>query len=95
MRLESSDDARVMANLTIREKRDLESYLAMSGGYVLDFSNRTFGDFILDCTGRSIYSGTYDGMGDSKANHLRCFWKLETEQTVGKLIRRTRRIQHQ
>jgi hypothetical protein len=31
-----------MADLTSAEKRAFERLLGMSGGYVLDFSNRTF-----------------------------------------------------
>ncbi len=38
-----------MADLTSPEKRAFER-LGMSGGYVLDFSNRTFSDFVMDTT---------------------------------------------
>jgi hypothetical protein len=35
-----------MSSLTIKEKAKLESLLHMSGGYVADFSDSTFGHFL-------------------------------------------------
>jgi len=75
-----------MADLKNLEKRAFETLLGMGGGYVLDFSNRTFGEFVLDCTGMSIYEPRYGTSGGSKANLLRAFWKHEPNQTVGKLL---------
>ena len=49
----------------------------MGSGYVLNFSNRTFEEFIIDITGRSIYDGRYDYGSGSKANRLRGFWAAE------------------
>jgi hypothetical protein len=40
-----------MADLTNIEKRQFEKLLGMSGGYVLNFSNRTFDEFVTDSTG--------------------------------------------
>jgi hypothetical protein len=37
-----------MANLKSSDKLKLENYLEMKGGYVCDFTNRTFGDFVLE-----------------------------------------------
>ena len=48
-----------MADLTGAEKRGFERVLAMGGGYVLNFSNRTFHEFVLDSTGRDIYEKRY------------------------------------
>jgi hypothetical protein len=39
------------------EKRDIEAALGMGSGYVLDFSNRTFADFIASSIGIDIYAG--------------------------------------
>lgn len=75
-----------MANLTPAEKALLERLLRMKDGYVLDFSNRAFRDFVLDSVGRDIYGGEYDQGGGSKANLLRCFWRIESGPVVGKLI---------
>lgn len=75
-----------MSNLTYVEKRKLEQFLGMSSGYVLDFSNRTFAEFILDSTGRDIYDSSYDYASGSKANRLRAFWQKEANPVVGKLM---------
>lgn len=32
----------------------------MGGGYVLNFSNRTFSDFVFESTGRDPYDAKYD-----------------------------------
>lgn len=58
----------------------------MGSGYVLDFSNRTFAEFILDSTGRDIYISKYDYGSGSKANRLRGFWNEEPNGVVAKLI---------
>lgn len=68
------------------EKRKLERALGMASGYVLDFSNRTFEEFILDCTGIEIYDSKYDYGSGSKANRLRAFWEIESNYMVGKLL---------
>jgi hypothetical protein len=75
-----------MANLSYMEKRHLEEFLQMGGGYVLDFTNRTFEEFVFDSTGRNVYGGGYSEFGGSKANHLRCFWKREADHVVGKTV---------
>jgi hypothetical protein len=75
-----------MSNLTAAEKRKLERLLGMESGYVLEFSNRTFSEFVLDSTGREIYDGKYDYSSGSKANRLRGFWNEEPNGVVAKLI---------
>ena len=44
-----------MADLTAQEKRVFERVLAMGDGYVLNFTNRTFEEFVTGSTGRMIY----------------------------------------
>ena len=73
-----------MSDLTTLEKRKLERLLQMSGGYVLNFSNRTFDEFVIEATGRSIYDEKY-GNG-SKANQLRGFWKEESNPLVARIL---------
>jgi hypothetical protein len=63
-----------MSDLSNTEKRKFERLLEMGSGYVLNFSNRTFEEFILDSTGRSIYDARYEYGSGSKANRLRAFW---------------------
>jgi hypothetical protein len=67
------------------ERRTLEQYLQMEGGYVLTFSNRTFQEFVADAVGMDIDDETVGGMG-SKANRLRHFMKHQPDHVVGKLL---------
>jgi len=60
-----------MANLTFFEKNKLEKLFGMGGGYVLDFSNRTFQEFVADIAGRDIFDQKYEYASGSKANRLR------------------------
>lgn len=76
-----------MSDLSKIEKLKLEKILDMGGGYVLDFSNRTFEEFILDSTRLDIYSDKYDFWSGSKANRLRAFWDKEPNYLVGKLTK--------
>jgi hypothetical protein len=75
-----------MSNLTFIEKHKLEQLLGMETGYVLDFSNRSFAEFVLDSTGRNIYDSRYNYESGSKANRLRAFWQKEENGVVGKLM---------
>ncbi|MBU2551101.1 MAG: abortive infection family protein [Proteobacteria bacterium] len=75
-----------MSDLTFNEKRKLERLFQMGDGYVLDFSNRTFTEFVAESTGRDIYGSRYDYASGSKANRLRSFWKQESNYLVGKMI---------
>src|ERR1019366_5511514 len=72
-----------MANLKSSEKLKLENYLEMKTGYVCDFSNRTFGEFVLEHTGVDIYAEKYSG---SKATRLRAFWDGKPDYIVAKLL---------
>lgn len=75
-----------MADLSFIEKHKLEKLLGMGGGYVLDFTNRTFSEFVVDSTGKNIWDSKYDYGSGSKANRLRGFWNEEPNHVVGKLI---------
>lgn len=75
-----------MADLKPIEKRKLEMLLRMSGGYVLDFTNRSFAEFVLDSTGKEIFDKKYDYASSSKANRMRAFWTKEPNHVVGKLL---------
>ena len=75
-----------MSDLTNIERRKFERLLGMGSGYVLDFSNRTFDEFVTDTVGRNIYDSKYDGQGTSKANRLRAFWQTEPNYVVAKLM---------
>jgi abortive infection Abi-like protein len=74
-----------MSDLTNLEKRKFEQLLGMSSGYVLDYSNRTFQEFVIDSTSRDPYDARYNH-GSSKANRLRGLWLHEGNGVVGKLM---------
>src|SRR5665213_3007524 len=75
-----------MSSLTIADKHNLEKFLGMGGGYVLNFSDRTFGEFMFEAANADIHSERYISEGTSKARKLRSFWKIEPDYQVGKLI---------
>ena len=70
-----------MANLKQTDKLILERQFEMVGEYVLDFSNQSFQQFILDECKLDIYDSKYSALGDSKAKRLRMFWQLEADKT--------------
>jgi hypothetical protein len=75
-----------MSNLTYAEKMKIERLLCMGDGYVLNFSDRTFREFIHDSVERDIYDERYMHGSGSKANRLRGFWKTENNALIGKLL---------
>lgn len=75
-----------MADLSLQDRRYLERMLEMEGGYVLDFSNRTFHNFIYDSTKFNIEEERFYRDGESKARRLRVFLELESNYNVGLLI---------
>jgi hypothetical protein len=75
-----------MSTFSMTERHNLEKFLGMSGGYVLNFSDRTFGEFVFETVGIDIHDEKYTTEGTSKAKKLRTFWKLELDYTVGKLL---------
>jgi hypothetical protein len=58
----------------------------MSSGYVMDFSNRTFEEFIYDSIRINIYDDKYFYASGSKANRLRGFFNEEPSYKVGELL---------
>jgi hypothetical protein len=75
-----------MPPLKFGEKRKLEEFLGMGGGYVLGFSDRTFREFVHDNTGLDIDDPEVSGMG-SKGRRLRHFWDNQPDYIVGKLLK--------
>jgi hypothetical protein len=62
-----------MASFRAIEMDLIEDLFEMRGGYVLQFSNRTFAEFFADDLGIDIYAAQYERNGTSKANRLRSF----------------------
>src|SRR6266516_1408679 len=75
-----------MSDLCFIERTKLEKLLGMGSGYVLDFSNRTFQEFVAESAGVNIFDKKYDYSSGSKANRLRAFWNDEPNHLVGKVI---------
>lgn len=75
-----------MAKLTTTEKKILEQLFQMGGGYVLNFSDRTFGEFFHDDLGIDIFDQKYNYASGSKANRLRGFWQVAQNSHVAKSI---------
>lgn len=72
-----------MADLTTIDKQILEWLFQMWGGFVLDFSDRTMGDFFKDDIGININAEKYNYASWSKANRMRGFWAEEDNAIVG------------
>jgi len=71
-----------MNSLTHIEKQLLERELRMDGGYVLDFPNRTFEEFFREVVGVCIYESRYCLGSGSKANRMRAFWQVATDDQL-------------
>ena len=75
-----------MANLTYVDKLQLEKLFGMGSGYVLNFSDKTFQEFVIDSVGIDMYAPGMDAGGTSKAKRLRYFWKMQPNRVAGKLL---------
>ena len=73
-----------MSSFKMAARQILEQHFGMASGYVLSFSDRTFGEFVFEAVGRKIHDAKYTAGGTSKANKLRTFWKVESDSMVGK-----------
>lgn len=58
----------------------------MGSGYVLNFSDRTFGEFFRSDLGIDIFDQKYHYASGSKANRLRGFWQVSDDRLVGRSI---------
>lgn len=76
-----------MVQLKYRDIRILDDAFGMHGGYVLDFSNRTFLEYFYDEFNINIYDSKYTTEGDSKAKCLRGFVKIESPSIVINVLR--------
>lgn len=72
-----------MAILSFQEKQLIEKVFGMGSGYVLNFSNREFEEFMKDVVSYNIYQ-KYPGL--PKAKMLRRFIEDESDVYVGKMI---------
>lgn len=70
-----------MANLDFIDKQKIDS-LFNCGGYVLNFTNATYGQFVFEKTGSDLYRK----YGMSKGKNLAAIISNESDSLVGKLI---------
>lgn len=82
----TTTDARTMSTITITEKAKLEKPFGMRSGYVSNFSDAAFGDFLAESVDIDIHDIKYQHDGGSKAKKFRQFWHLESDYVVGKAI---------
>ena len=75
-----------MSKLNSIDKSKLEKIFGMDSGYVLDFSDRTFQEFIYESIHIDINSEKYNYRTGSKANRLRGFWKVENNKNIAMII---------
>lgn len=76
-----------MSDLTLFEKKKLDMWLEMGDGYLLNFTNRSFGELVFHSVGIDIYDDKYAERSGSKANRFRSFWDKENNYTVGKVLK--------
>lgn len=74
-----------MSSLTDVDKRYLEKLFEMGSGFVLDFSDASYGEFFRR-HGIDIHGPKYQTYGTSKAKKLRAFWEQEPDGIVGKVL---------
>jgi hypothetical protein len=74
-----------VSSLTDIEKRYLEKMLHMGSGYVLDYSDKTYGEF-FNRYRIDIHDQKYQTYGTSKAKKMRAFWESEPDALVGKVL---------
>jgi hypothetical protein len=74
-----------MSSLTDIEKRYLEKLLGMQSGWVLDYSDATYGEFFARHD-IDIHGPRYQTYGTSKAKKMRAFWEQESDSVVGEVL---------
>lgn len=78
-----------MSGLTRTEKTKLERLFEMGGGYVLDFSNPKFADFLADSVGLNLWEEKYNrasGQGEPTTGDLGEGIECEGREAGGRSI---------
>lgn len=76
-----------MSNLRSIDMRLVDEVFEMGGGYVLDFSDRTFREFFADELDVDIDDPAYSKDGTSKAKRLRCFLRTVDDRNAAKTLK--------
>lgn len=79
--------APVTGNIRVLEMQFLEDLLKLGGGYVLDFSNRTFAQFFAEEVGIDIDDPAWAVEGDSKGKRMRRFLQTAQKPLVVRALR--------
>lgn len=74
-----------MSSLTETDKLYFERLLGMEGGYVLHYTDATFGEF-FNRHKIDIHGQRYQIYGTSKAKKMRAFWEAEPDALVGTVL---------
>ena len=74
-----------MSSLNVTEQRYIEKVLDMGAGYVLDFTDATFGAFFKRHR-VEIHGNKYRIYGTSKAKKMRAFWEQEADGLVAGVL---------
>lgn len=74
-------------NIKPIDMKFLDVLFEMEGGYVLDFSNRTFSEFFIHEIGEDIDAPVYSVNGTSKAKRLRTFLQKAPKANAVKVLK--------
>jgi hypothetical protein len=75
-----------MASFRTLDMRLIDDVFDMHGGYVLDFSDRTFSEFFRQDLGIIIDDPKFLANGTSKAKRLRCFLQTVQDQMAARVL---------
>lgn len=75
-----------MSDLNNLERLKFEKLFDMSSGYVLNFTDSGFLEFVSTSVKEDIHDLKYTQKGTSKAKKLREFIKIENNRKVGTLL---------
>lgn len=75
-----------MANLSTVDMKLVDSLFGMYGGYVLNFSNKTFASFFSRDVGIEIYDEAYAAHGESKGKRLWSFLERAPPAVVARAL---------
>jgi hypothetical protein len=79
-------EVRTVSSLTDIDKRYLEKLFGMQSGYVLNYSDPTFGAFFRRHKIDIHNNEKYQGYGTSKAKKMRAFWEIEPDAVVAPVL---------
>jgi hypothetical protein len=79
--------SQLMPNIRSIDMLFLDDLLSMGGGYVLNFSDRTFSQFFAEELNCDIDDPTYAANGRSKAKRMRCFLQTVDIPTVVRALK--------